>query len=154
MPSVQEIQPAGAVSSSSSGQPQRKPTLMDRAALALLKLAKLRRVQLKDVSGDYDKFYEEFFEEKDEELSDVDPRMAHRRDTILRTLQKHVPPGASLIDVGCGIGDALLTMPDYYKLHAIDYAHSNVRIASRRLGNRAEIRQASIYEIPYPDASM
>src|SRR5438445_9943479 len=118
---------------------QRRPKLMDRAALWLLKLAKIRRVQLKDVSGDYDEFYEKFFEEKDEELSDVDPRMAHRRDTILRTLERHVPPGASLIDVGCGIGDALLTMPGHYRLHAIDYAHSNVRIAQRRLGNRADV---------------
>src|SRR4051794_11301191 len=114
-------QQSPAASPASSAGPQRRPTLADRLALVLLKLAKLRRVQLKNVSGDYDEFYEKFFEEKDEELSDVDPRMAHRRDTILRTLQKHVPPGASLLDVGCGIGDALLTMPDHYKLHAIDY---------------------------------
>jgi ubiquinone/menaquinone biosynthesis C-methylase UbiE len=127
---------------------------MDRVALWLLKLAKLRRVQLQDVSGDYDEFYEKFFEEKDEELSDVDPRMAHRRDTILRTLKEHVPPGANLLDVGCGIGDALLTIPPGYQLHAIDYAHSNVRIASRRLAGRADVRQASIYEMPFPDASM
>src|SRR5437870_10501521 len=43
---------------------RRKPTLADRLALLLLKLAKLRRVQLKSVSGDYDEFYEKFFEEK------------------------------------------------------------------------------------------
>lgn len=134
--------------------PNRKPRLMDWVALFLLKLAKVRRVQLSSVSEDYDAFYESFFEEKDEELSDVDPRMSHRRDTILRTLAKHVPAGAKLIDVGCGIGDALLTMPRSYELYAFDYANSNVRIAQRRLGNRADIRQGSIYEIPFPDQSM
>src|SRR3954453_10933003 len=129
----------------------RRPTLMDRVALWLLKLAKIKRVRLDDVSADYDQFYEEFFEEKDEELSDVDPRMAHRRDTILRTLKEHVSPDAKLIDVGCGIGDALLTMPKTLDLYAIDYAHSNIKIAKRRLGDRADLRQGSIYEMPFPD---
>jgi SAM-dependent methyltransferase len=135
--------------------PTRKPALEDWLALGILKVAKLRRTRLESTDPDnYDKFYEDFFVKKDEELSFNDPRMARRRQTILECLKRRVPGGASILDAGCGLGEVLADIPDGYKLFGFDYARSNVEFSRRRLGTKARIEQGSIYEIPFPDASM
>ncbi len=134
----------------STSSPQRRPSVTDKLALWLLKLAKMRRTSFTQPSGDdYAKFYESFFEEKDLEAYQKDRRMVLRRETIAKTLQRYAPPPASVLDVGCGLGDVLAEMPPGYTLHGTDFARFNVGVASRRLGNRAKITQASIYELPY-----
>ena len=133
----------------------RRPKLFDYVALWILKLAKMRRVQLSSTEAkDYDKFYEEFFIRKDQELSYNDPRMDRRRATILECLKRRVPPGSSILDAGCGLGEVLEGMPEGYRLFGFEYANANVEFSKRRLADRAEIRHGSIYEIPFPDASM
>lgn len=133
----------------------RKPTLYDWIALGILKVAKMRRTRLESTNpDDYDKFYEEFFAKKDQELSFNDPRMARRRKTILAYLERSVPRGSMILDAGCGLGEVLADIPDGYKLHGFDFAKSNVEFTKRRLGDKADIKQGSIYEIPFPDASM
>lgn len=133
----------------------RKPTLNDRLALGILKVAKMRRTRLESTDpGDYDKFYEDFFAKKDEELSFNDPRMARRRKTILECLKRRLKPGDSILDAGCGLGEVLADIPEGYKLFGFDFANSNVEFTKRRLGARADVKQGSIYEIPFPDASM
>jgi SAM-dependent methyltransferase len=133
----------------------RRPTLYDWLALGILKVAKMRRTRLESTDPDnYDKFYEDFFAKKDEELSFNDPRMARRRKTILECLQRRVPPGGSILDAGCGLGEVLDDIPDGYKLFGFDYARSNVEFSRRRLGDKAKLEQGSIYEIPFPDSSM
>ncbi|MCW5764479.1 MAG: class I SAM-dependent methyltransferase [Phycisphaeraceae bacterium] len=134
---------------------ERKPKLNDYLSLWILKAAKMRRTQLASTETEnYDKFYEDFFVKKDEELSYNDPRMARRRQTILECLERRVPAGSSILDAGCGLGEVLADIPDRYKLFGFDYARSNVEFTKRRLGARADVRQGSIYEIPFPDNSM
>jgi len=143
-----------ATTSSTHSGPQRHPTLGDRFALWLLKLAKLRRREFTDTKGEnYDQFYEEFFDEKDLQLYERDRRLTLRRETINDFLQQHAPAGAKVIDVGCGLGDVLAGLKGEYQLFGMDYAKSNVQAATRRLGARAEIKQGSIYEIPFASNS-
>jgi ubiquinone/menaquinone biosynthesis C-methylase UbiE len=133
--------------------PQRKATFGDHFALWTLKLAKLRQRSFENTNADYSAFYEDYFKAKDVEQYEQDARMAVRRETINKYLAKYAAPGAKLLDCGCGLGDVLWGLPDGYDLHAFDFADNNVKVAKFRLGNRAEIRQGSLYEIPYPDAS-
>jgi ubiquinone/menaquinone biosynthesis C-methylase UbiE len=134
-----------------SSGPRRKPTMTDRLALWLVKLSKLRRRNLGATAGDnYDQFYEEFFDEKDLQLYERDRRLTLRRETINHYLDQHAPPGSKVIDVGCGLGDVLAGLRGgQYELAGMDYARSNVEAARRRLGDRATIKQGSIYEIPF-----
>jgi SAM-dependent methyltransferase len=134
---------------------RRRPAFRDYLALGILRVAKMRRTQLESTNADdYDKFYEEFFAKKDEELTFHDPRMARRRKTILECMARRVPPGSAVLDAGCGLGEVLADMPDGYNLFGFDFASSNVEFTKRRLGARADVKQGSIYEIPFPDASM
>lgn len=137
--------------------PRRDPTFRDRVALWILKLAKLRRTPFRSTeSEDYEAFYEQFYVERDVDAYIEDQRMVLRRDTINAALGRYLSTGASLLDVGCGLGDVLHGAPRELglKLHGFDFAASNVKWASSRLAGRAEIKQGSIYEIPFADASM
>ena len=132
-----------------------KPAFKDHLALWLLRLAKLRRRSFTARHGEnYDQFYEEFFEDKDIEAYDRDRRMAVRRETINAYIAAHVPSPARILDVGCGLGDVLSGLPEGHELYATDYARHNITAASRRLGSRAQIRQGSIYEIPFDSNTM
>ncbi len=134
----------------------RRPTFDDRKALWILKLAKLRRREFASDSAEYSKFYEEYFEERDVDAYIEDRRMELRREIINGALQKHLPPGSRLLDVGCGLGDVMSGIPDSLglKMFGFDFAASNVKVASKRLAGRAEIKQGSIYEIPFESGSM
>lgn len=135
--------------------PSAKPAFNDYLSLGILKVAKMRRTRLESTDPEnYDKFYEDFFVKKDEELSFNDPRMARRRKTILECLQRRLKPGASILDAGCGLGEVLADIPEGYNLFGFDYAKANVEFTRRRLGGRAKVEQGSIYEIPFPSESM
>lgn len=137
--------------------PKRAPTLRDRQALWILKLAKLRRRSLSSTeSGDYEAFYEQFYEERDVDAYIEDRRMSLRRETINAALARHLKPGSSLLDVGCGLGDVLFGVPKELglRLFGFDFAASNVKWATKRLAGQAEIKQGSVYEIPFETASM
>jgi 2-polyprenyl-3-methyl-5-hydroxy-6-metoxy-1,4-benzoquinol methylase len=132
----------------------RNPTLIDRLQLLIVSLAKQKRPSFGKQSDQYQEFYEDFFEDKDVEAYYRDPRMSHRRDTINRAISQHLKPGASICDVGCGLGDVLHGLPDGYKLFGMEYAKSCVERAGKRLAGRADIRHGSIYEIPFDSNSM
>ena len=146
--------PSPPVRAPGSSNPPGRPTAGDRFALWALKLAKLRRPRFGVARKEYKGFYEDYFEGKDVEAYSLDRRMTLRRGTVADTLTKHLPPGSSIIDVGCGLGDVLENLPPGYRLHGMDYAESNVRRATQRLGSKAIIRQGSIYEIPFDTGSM
>lgn len=132
-----------------------RPRFNDRLALWLVKLAKLRRLSFRQPTGeDYKQFYENFFEEKDVEAYELDRRMTIRRQTIDQFLKAYAPTPAKLLDVGCGLGDVLAGLPSGYEQYGIDYAASNVKVATRRLGGQAQIQHAGIYEMPYESNSM
>src|SRR5438067_8949398 len=106
-----------------SPAPRRNPRFSDRAALWLVKLAKLRRRNFTEPTGaDYDKFYESFFQQRDVEAYEQDRRMTLRRETIGAFLSQRVRPPARILDVGCGLGDVLAGLPDGYDLLGMDYA--------------------------------
>jgi SAM-dependent methyltransferase len=128
-----------------------RPRARDYLALALLKLAKFRRRAFTARTGDaYGEFYEGFFDEKDLELYERDRRLVVRRETVLRSLaEEFTDLPASVIDVGCGLGEVMAALPPSYSLAGMDYAASNVAATRRRLGDRADVRQGSIYDIPF-----
>ncbi len=130
------------------------PTLSDRLSLLLTILAKLKRQHLQFHQGEGSRdFYEQFFAKKDYQGWGEDERRNIRRVTISQYLSQHVPQGASLLDVGCGFGEVMSGIPDGYRLHGIDYADSNVRVAREILKDGVEVKHGSIYEIPYETAS-
>jgi len=134
----------------------RRPTFADRKALWILRMAKVRRRTFATDTEDYSKFYEDYFEERDVDAYIEDRRMELRRDVINDALKKYLPSGSRLLDVGCGLGDVMNGIPASYgyKMFGFDFAASNVKVASRRLEGKAEIKQGSIYEIPFESNSM
>lgn len=134
----------------------RRPTFDDHKALWFLRLAKLRRRSFGTDSANYEKFYEDYFVERDVDAYIEDRRMELRRDVINDALKAHLPPGSRLLDVGCGLGDVMNGIPKEfgYQMFGFDFAASNVRVATKRLAGKAEIKQGSIYEIPFESASM
>lgn len=134
----------------------RSPTFEDYKALWILKLAKLRRREFATDSADYEKFYEAYFEERDVDAYIEDRRMGLRREVINDALARSLSSGQRLLDVGCGLGDVMNGIPAdrNYTMFGFDFAASNVKVATRRLAGRAEIKQGSIYEIPFESGSM
>jgi len=134
----------------------RFPQFSDYLALYLLKLSKVgRKILASTEREDCAKFYEQFFEQKDIKAYDEDPRMEVRRETIVGCLQTIAPSESDLLDVGCGLGDVLAGLTHTtYRLHGFDYSEFNIQVARRRLGDRAEIVQGNIYEMPFTTASM
>jgi 2-polyprenyl-3-methyl-5-hydroxy-6-metoxy-1,4-benzoquinol methylase len=115
--------------------PTRKPTIDDYKSLWFLRLAKVGRRSFSVDSAEYSKFYEQYFEERDADAYIEDRRMELRRGVISDALKQHLPPGSSLLDVGCGLGDVMSGIPADagYRLFGFDFAASNVKVAARRL---------------------
>jgi ubiquinone/menaquinone biosynthesis C-methylase UbiE len=60
------------------------------------------------------------------------------------------PSGGSILDVGCGTGTHLAMYQKYgCKLYGIDTSSSMLEIASNRLGEGADLRQADASDLPY-----
>jgi ubiquinone/menaquinone biosynthesis C-methylase UbiE len=130
------------------------PTVSDYVSLFLTILAKLNRRHLSSRHGEISRnFYEQFFVEKDYQGWNLDERRNVRRATISKYLNQHISQGASLLDIGCGFGEVLSCLPKTYRLYGMDYSYSNVLVAQRILKDTAEVKQGSIYEIPYETAS-
>jgi ubiquinone/menaquinone biosynthesis C-methylase UbiE len=88
---------------------------------------------------------------------------------VLRGFYRHVadeaaslvPPGGTVLDAGTGPGTLLVQLakrrPDL-RLTGIDLSGDMVALAERNLraaghGDRAEVRQADVADLPFPDAS-
>jgi SAM-dependent methyltransferase len=62
--------------------------------------------------------------------------------------------GESIIDIGCGTGNALLTFLDRgLRVTGIDASPYMIDIASKKVGNRADIRRAFAEDLPFEDNS-
>jgi SAM-dependent methyltransferase len=127
--------------------------LSDVVDLLVLEVAKARRAWLeKSDTAALEAFYEDFFDQKDNDLYERDPRMRLRRDTIREALARYVPAGGRALDVGCGLGDVLSDLPPSYERFGVDYSEGNVRRAKARLGADAHLQQASIFSLPFDNA--
>lgn len=130
------------------------PTLSDCVSLWLTTLAKWRHRHLQSRRDeDCREFYEQFFSERKYREWSEDERRNIRRKTIAQYLSRHVSQGAYVLDIGCGFGEVLSGISNSYRLQGMDYSDSNVRIAQELLKDQAEVKQGSIYEIPYETAS-
>jgi 2-polyprenyl-3-methyl-5-hydroxy-6-metoxy-1,4-benzoquinol methylase len=132
-----------------------RPTATDYLALGILMLGKRGRTRLDAATPDELKqFYEEFFVAKDLEQSHCDERMAVRRRTIVGYLTEHLPAGATILDVGCGLGELLAALPTDYKTIGIDCAANNVAYCRQRLGSRSVVMQTGLPHLSLDDESV
>lgn len=102
------------------------------------------------------RFYERYYRPGAAESMALDPRMALRRETIGRSLEAVLPPDARVLDVGCGVGDALqgLAQQPGWKRFGMDFSLASVQMAQRSLGDGARLVQGDIRALPYPAESM
>lgn len=63
------------------------------------------------------------------------------------TVRRYVPTGATILDIGCGPGDLLNTMPDYNR-YAVDISTDYVNIVAAK-GINADLANAE--NLPHPD---
>jgi SAM-dependent methyltransferase len=130
------------------------PRFGDYLSLAMAKLARLRRLKLApDRAANCETFYDEFFDAKDLEAGENDHRKLIRQREILSYLEQNVPVAASVLEVGCGMGELLVALPDTYRLTGMEYAKKNVEIVGKMLGEKARVLQGTIYEIPFENGS-
>jgi SAM-dependent methyltransferase len=89
----------------------------------------------------------------------ANPLICDMRARTRALVTAHVPPGGSLIDLGCGPGtDAEWFGRLGYQVTAIDWSPAMAREASDRiqaagLGDRVDVRQAGIHELDRLDVS-
>lgn len=117
--------------------------------LAALWAAKRLRGRVQHKSGNEGEFYSEFFTDEDEDAFGWDPRARQRAETVRQAVSRLAMNGGSVLDVGCGLGEVLHGLAPDYRCFGVDYAASNVRRASRRLGERAQVQQGSAYALPF-----
>src|SRR5262245_5813369 len=117
-----------------------KAEFCDYVDLALLRLSKFGRVKLSSKTSQAE-FYEDFFTELDFSIRNAaaDPRVVPRTRVMREVVAQHVPQGAQVLDVGCGLGDNLLSIHrDDLQLHGVEYSSTSARRAKRVLGCKAE----------------
>lgn len=72
--------------------------------------------------------------------------MSGTKDPYLAELRRLVPPGAKVLDVGCGIGaDGLTLLEDGYDVSFLDYDNPSTRYLRWRLAQRGA--DASVYDL-------
>ena len=128
---------------------------MDLVDLLVMKIAKRRRGHLQ--ADEHHRFYEDFFTDLDERVlsSGEDPRKADRLGAVRQAISTHMPSG-TLLDVGCGCGDNLLSLSTLVglELHGVEYASSTAARARKLLGPLATIVEGSATALPFADGTM
>ncbi len=65
-----------------------------------------------------------------------------------------VPPGAHVLDAGCGSGRMLDELArSFAHVAGIELSDEGVALARRRAGGRADVRQGRVEELPWPDGT-
>lgn len=81
-------------------------------------------------------------------------RSLHRH--VRRALADKIPRGASLLDAGCGTGGLILSLAkagEDWRFTGIDFMPLACELARSRCGSSTDIREASITELPFGNAS-
>lgn len=81
-------------------------------------------------------------------------RSLHRH--VLRELKPHLPPGAAVLDAGCGTGGLILSLAkgaNRWRFSGIDFMPLACELTRKRCGLETEVKVASITELPFADAS-
>lgn len=126
----------------------------DYVDLFFLSLAKLKRRKL-DGTDDSEEFYDEFFNQNDVEVmaSGGDLRRRCRAEVLTAAAWARMPPGARVLDVGCGTGDNLrYILRKDAAFHGLEYSAPTAGIARAILKDAADIRVGSATAIPFEDA--
>ncbi len=71
---------------------------------------------------------------------------------LISAIQREFPPGASLLHAGCGSGQVDTDLHDHARITAIDISTSALEMY-RRHNPKAEVRHASIFDLPFPDGN-
>lgn len=125
-----------------------KATFSDWIDLCILRIAKKLTKKVSKVG------YDQFFDKKDDDLYTFDRRMTFRNEIIVDTVNQLLKPGDSILDAGCGLGGVLEKIPPQFKLFGFDFSECNVQRASLRLKGKANIRQGSLYQIPFGEQTL
>lgn len=87
--------------------------------------------------------------------SEIDPAFRLRAWYILEEIEKEKPK--TVLETGCGRGfymHSLTFFPDIKEIHGIDVNDKYLAVAKKHITDkRVHLRNASIYELPYPDNS-
>lgn len=129
--------------------------IWDYVDLALLRLAKIRRRKLAE-GEDPGAFYGEFFNDNDAQIraSGGDPRRRYVGEVLREAAWAQMPPGARVLDVGCGAGDNLrYILRDQASFYGLEYAESTARVAQKMLTGKAQIMNGSATELQFEDDS-
>lgn len=102
----------------------RKPTLVDYVTRWGLHVGSLSRKKFQDNA----RFFEDYHTAASLYQAMYDLRRLLRRGTIVNALA-NLPPGAVIIDVGCGIGDVVAALSSHTKRVGIEYAWHPLRLA-------------------------
>ena len=96
------------------------------------------------------KFYEEFIPEKYDEMP-VIPEIRSLWKFEDEVIDKYIPDGSSVLDVGCGTGRHLLFLKRKgCHVVGLDYSREMIKIAERKVKD-VEIVLADMRDIPFPD---
>jgi SAM-dependent methyltransferase len=122
--------------------------------LFFLSQAKLGRRNL-DGSDDSEELYDEFFNQNDVEAmsSGSDLRRRCRAEVLTAAAWVRMPPGACVLDGGCGAGGNLrYILRKDAAFHGLEYAAPTAQIARAILKDAVDIRVGSATAIPFGDA--
>jgi ubiquinone/menaquinone biosynthesis C-methylase UbiE len=121
-----------------------KPALHDYIARLGLHLAKIGR---RKYQGDAQLFYEDFLTSQRVHQSKYDLRLQLRRVAVADALGK-LPPGAVVVDVGCGVGEVLSALTLVRTGVGIEYSKRHLALAKELCSDRTSLIRASSYSLP------
>jgi ubiquinone/menaquinone biosynthesis C-methylase UbiE len=117
-----------------------------------LRLAKYRR---KKYSRGHRDFYEQFFVEKHIHQSRYDLRARLRRHAIAHALFKAaMPERPRIVDVGCGVGDVIESMPPGALKIGLAYSQADLDLARKACDCSVCFVKANAFELPFSSASL
>jgi ubiquinone/menaquinone biosynthesis C-methylase UbiE len=127
-----------------------RPSVHDHVQRFILRLSKLHKPALTD---DHALFYSQFFEEKNLDEATYDLRLSLRRevvrDAIVALSLHHVradrPP--LIVDLGCGVGDILMTLPKEYLRIGISYSLNDLLLAKTNCDASVQFLKGSAFEL-------
>ncbi len=128
----------------------------DQVQRLMLHVAKLSKPAMANDSGS---FYEGFFEEKSLDDAAYDLRFRLRRRVVQEAVvalplrQDQIGRRARVVDIGCGVGDVLKSLPDNFVRLGLSYSSNDLALARRNCGDKISFLKGSAFELPLRDSS-